>query len=134
MVTWMPESSCFRTIFGTQRVRRSEKLTKSARQHFYLISSLIHDKWSKKTSLLLWSEILGLSGNTLTEDHMYFCQNTFCIFEIYVNFCAFSKIRSTVDLKYFGSYILRKMRLLECPKPSLSEPPSGVNVVPGSKH
>ena len=44
---------------------------KSPWSHFYHKFPLILDKLSRKTSLLLRSEVLGLFGNILTADHMY---------------------------------------------------------------
>ena len=71
VVTWMPETSCFRTPFRSQGVHVSQTLLKSARQHFYPNSPIMGDKLGLKTSLLVRSEILGLIGNTLLADHMY---------------------------------------------------------------
>ena len=70
VVTWMPETSCFRTPFGNQRVHGSQTLRNTAWQHFYPNFKLIRKKTSWKTSLPVRSEILGLFGNTLTTDHM----------------------------------------------------------------
>ena len=71
MKHWVAESSCFRTLFGNQRVHGSQTLTKCARRHFYPNFPLIWDKVSDKTSFLVISEILGLFGNWLTADHMF---------------------------------------------------------------
>ena len=42
-------------------------------QHFYPNFPLISGKLRWKTSLLVRSKILGLFGNTLIADHIYFC-------------------------------------------------------------
>ena len=46
-------------------------MLKSPWQQFYHKFHLILDTLSRKTSVLVRSEVLGLSGNTLTADHMY---------------------------------------------------------------
>ena len=57
VLPWMPKSSCFRTPFGSQSVRVSQTLVKSARNRFYPIFPLIQDKLSRKFSLSIWSKI-----------------------------------------------------------------------------
>ena len=74
-LTWMYESLCFRTPFGTQPAIGSQTLLEPEREHFYTKLLLISDNLSWKTSLLIISEILGLSFNTLTTYHMYCLQN-----------------------------------------------------------
>ena len=69
------KSSCFRTPFVSPRVPLYQTLAKSARQNLYPKFLWIQDKLSKKTSLSVRSEILGMFGNTLTVDHMYFRHN-----------------------------------------------------------
>ena len=71
VVAWMPESSCFRTLFRSQSVYGSQTLLKFARQDVYPNFSLIQDKLKEKTFLLVRSEIFGLFGKTLAVDHMY---------------------------------------------------------------
>ena len=71
----MPESSCFKTPFGSQRVKASETLPKSARQHFYVNFPSISKKLSCVWCLLVESEMLGPSFKTLTAVHMYSCHN-----------------------------------------------------------
>ena len=68
--------SSFRTPFDSQYVKEPEKVLKSARQKFYLITSLPCKKLSWKMSLLLLSEILGLFVNKLTVDDTHSCYNT----------------------------------------------------------
>ena len=65
------ESSCFGTPFESQRVHGSQTLLKLTWQHFYPNFSLIQDKLSQKTYILVRSEILVLFDNTLTVSHMY---------------------------------------------------------------
>ena len=62
------------------------------------------------------------------------CSNSFSIFKIYIKFSAFWKKKSASWLKYFRSYWLRNMWLLEGHKAPVSEHPSGVNVFTGPKH
>ena len=69
----MLESWCFRISFESQRVHRSKTLLKPALQHFYPDFLLIQDKLSWERFLLVRPEILGVFGNTLTGDHIYFC-------------------------------------------------------------
>ena len=66
----MPKSSRFRTTLESQRVHGFQSLLKSARQHFHLNFPLSQGQLSKKTSLLVRCEILGLFANTLTAAHM----------------------------------------------------------------
>ena len=67
----MPESSCFRTSFDSERVHKCQILLKPALQDFYPNFPLIQDKLSQKTFLLVSSEMLGLFRKTLTADHVY---------------------------------------------------------------
>ena len=66
----MPEISCFRTPFDSQRIHVSKTILKSARQNFYPNFPLTKDKLSYKTSPSVRSEIAVLIVNTLTADHM----------------------------------------------------------------
>ena len=75
VLTWINESSCFRTFFQSQRVHVSQAILKSARQHFYPNFPLRQEKLSWKRSLSLRSEISVLLVNTLTSDHMHSHQN-----------------------------------------------------------
>ena len=156
VVTWMPESSCFRTALQSERVHVPQTPVKSTRQKFYPKFPLIQDKLSSKTSLLVRPEILGVFGKRLTTDHKYFrrnwekfpqhvetplsskIENIFwnfhCIFGIYMKFCGFSKKTSASYLKYFGGYWVREMWLLKCLKAPILEHPSRVNAFTGPKH
>ena len=71
MVTWMPESSYFRTPFESQRVHGYYTLPERPWQHFYQNFPFMQDTLSWKTCLLVRSEMLELFGNTLSADHMY---------------------------------------------------------------
>ena len=71
VVSWMPESFCFRTLFWSQRVNGFKTLLKCARRCFYAILPRIANKSSTKTSLLLRSETLRLSFNRLTNYQTY---------------------------------------------------------------
>ena len=73
VVTWMPESFCFRTPFGSPRVNGSKTLLKSARQPFYDNFPLKSNKLSCLSCLIVRSVILGPFFNTLTTDQMYSC-------------------------------------------------------------
>ena len=75
VLTSIPESSCFRTPFESQRLHLSQTLLKFPQQYFYPNFPLTTDKLSQKTSLSVRSEISGLFGNTLTADHIYFHHN-----------------------------------------------------------
>ena len=94
-------------------------MPKSPWKHFYPNFLLIKETLSWKTSLLVRSEILGLFGNTLTDDHMYSrrslreisgrCSNAtiwktkkilsifYWVFEMCRKFCAVLKKRSVSD-------------------------------------
>ena len=69
--TSMPESSCFRTPFKSQRLHVSQTMLKSARKNFYPNFWLTKDKSSQKTCLWFRSEISVLFVNSLNADHMY---------------------------------------------------------------
>ena len=71
VVTSMPESSYFRTLFESQCIHGCKTLLRPALQHFYPNFPLSQNKLSWKISALVISEILGLFGNTLTADNMY---------------------------------------------------------------
>ena len=60
MVVSIPESPCFRTLFGNQSVRGPQTLLKSPWQHVYPNFPAIQDKLSQKTSPLVRSEMLAL--------------------------------------------------------------------------
>ena len=65
VVTWMPEISCFRTPFGSNRVKGSQTLLKSTRQHFYANFSFMSDKVRCVSCLLVGSKMWGASFNAL---------------------------------------------------------------------
>ena len=71
----MPESSCFKTPFRSQRVNGSQALLKPARQRFYPNFLLMSDKLGWKTSFLGKSKILELVFNKFAACYMYSCQN-----------------------------------------------------------
>ena len=75
VVTSMPESSCFRTPFGSKRVKRSQTLLKSARHHFYRNFPFMTNNVRCVSFLLVRSEMLGPSFNTVTAYHTYSCHN-----------------------------------------------------------
>ena len=75
VVVWMPESCCFRTTFEGKRVKGSETLLKSARQHFYANVSFISDKVKCVLCVLVGSKMWGANFNTLTAHDMYFSYN-----------------------------------------------------------
>ena len=71
--TLMTVSSCFRKPFTSKRVHVSQTLLQPALKQFNPNFPLIRDKWSRKTSPLVRSAILGLFGNMLTVHHIYSC-------------------------------------------------------------
>ena len=102
----------FQNTFHVSMCSQVPRLSKSPRLHFYPTFPVLWDKLSQKTSFLFRSKILGLFDNTLTVNHIYFRHNWgkfpqqvqmplsqkknilsdfFCIFEMYVKFCAFWK-------------------------------------------
>ena len=70
MVISMPISSWFRTAFASKDVHGSRTLLEPPLQHFHAHFRLIYGKLSRKKSLLVRSEIVGLFCNTLTLGHM----------------------------------------------------------------
>ena len=75
VVTWMLEISCFRTPFGSKRVKGRQAMVKSARQHFYANFSFMSHNVRRVSCLLVRSEMWRPSFNTLTADHKYSCHN-----------------------------------------------------------
>ena len=63
--------SCFRTLFGNERVNGFQTLLKAARHHYNPLFSWIRGKLSWKKSALGWPEILRLFVNILTADDKY---------------------------------------------------------------
>ena len=71
VLAWMPESSCFRTLFRSESVHGKQTVLKSFWRDVYPNFPLIQDNLSQKRSLFVRCEILGLFGNTLAADQMY---------------------------------------------------------------
>ena len=67
----MFKRSCYRTLFGNQRINGFQTLPKSARRHYYPIFPWIRDILSWIKLALLWCDILRLFVNTLTADNKY---------------------------------------------------------------
>ena len=75
VVAWMPESSSFRTPFGSQSVHEFQTLLTSATDNFYPHFAVIQHILSQKIVLLVRSKIVGVFGKTLPADDMYSRQN-----------------------------------------------------------
>ena len=75
VVTWMLNSSRFRTPFGSQRGNGFKRPLQPARQHFLPNFLLMSAKLSWKKWLLVRSWMLGPCFSTLTNYHMYSRQN-----------------------------------------------------------
>ena len=71
VLTFMPNSSCFWKLTGSERVNKSQKLMKSAKKYYYPNFSSLWTKLSKKKLFLIRFEILGLLDNTLTANYKY---------------------------------------------------------------
>ena len=67
----MAKNPRVRTLIDSQHVKGSEKLLKSARQHFAQIWWSLWKKIISKNSILLVSQILRLFVNILTPDDKY---------------------------------------------------------------
>ena len=67
----MPKNACVITLMGSQHVKRTKTLLKSARQYFCHIFWSLWKKISSKNSFLEVSEILRLFVNILTPDDKY---------------------------------------------------------------
>ena len=61
----------FRTSFDSQHFKTSEKLVKSAWEHFYHVFSSLWEDMSWKVSPLVKFEIFGVSINTLNAHDKY---------------------------------------------------------------
>ena len=70
VVTEMSKRARYKTPSENQHVKGSQRLLKSARQHFYPIFSSPQEKLSKKKKQVL-CEILELLVHTLTADDKY---------------------------------------------------------------
>ena len=66
--------SCFRTLFGNQRVNGFQTPLKVATHHYYHFFPWISGKLSWKKTALLWLKILRHLFNTLTADDKYSCR------------------------------------------------------------
>ena len=71
----MSKTVHFRTFFDSQHVKVYQTLQRSAPQHFYHISASVFKKITRKISLIVICEILGLFVNTLIEDDNYCFHN-----------------------------------------------------------
>ena len=67
----MLKMSCVRKLMGSQKVKGTKTLLKSARQYFCHIFWSLWKKISSKNSFLEVSEILRLFVNILTPDDKY---------------------------------------------------------------
>ena len=67
----MPKKPRVRIVMDSQRVKVTETMIKSARQHFCHISWSLWNKITSKNSLLVVNEILRTFVNTLTSDDKY---------------------------------------------------------------
>ena len=67
----MPKKPHVRILMDSQRLKRSEKLLKSARQYFCHILWSLWREISSKSSVLIVSEILRLFVSLLTPDEKY---------------------------------------------------------------
>ena len=71
VATETSKRSCFKTSFANERVNWFKTLQKSARHHYYPLSSSIRGKLSWKKSPSVWYEILRLFVNTWTAGDKY---------------------------------------------------------------
>ena len=71
----MPRSSCFRRPFGSQNVHEAKTVLNNAREDLHSNFAVIQHILSQKTSVLVTSEILGVFGNTLSGDDVYYPYN-----------------------------------------------------------
>ena len=67
----MSKKPRFRTSFESQHAKRSQKLLKSTRQHFYQIFLSLREKWSWTISLSVISEILRLFVNKFVNKKLF---------------------------------------------------------------
>ena len=111
---------------------------------FILLLLLLSDKLSYKTSLVVRSEILGQSFNTVKAYHMFslqnwgnsrnkfkrnYLQNQNHFLKVLLHFWNFHKILCFLKKKIILiSYSLRRKWLLKCPKGLVLERSSAVNV------
>ena len=115
VTTYTSKRSCLRTPFADERVNKFQTLLKSARHHYYPLSSSIRGKLSWETFALVWYEILRLFFNAWTAGDNYSERNMqslrqkvsnaiisetkdfflifYCISEMCLKFGAFSKIQ-----------------------------------------
>ena len=75
VLTWIHESSYFRTVFGSKRGKASQTLLKSTQQPFYGNFSFMSNKVSCVSCLLGLSKMWGASFNTFTANDIYSCHN-----------------------------------------------------------
>ena len=133
----MSKKPDLRTPFDSQHAKKVQKLLKSVRQLFYQTFQSIFKRLSRKMSLLVICEILGLLVDTLMSI-LFVIRRIYCnqfkrnylrnkIF--FLTFCSISEICIT-----FWNYRLQKTWLDESLKISISELLSTVNIPKGPKH
>ena len=67
----MPKNSCVKTLVGSQHVKGSKTVLKSARQYFCQIFWWLWNKSSSENSVLVVCEILRLFVKILTLEEKY---------------------------------------------------------------
>ena len=152
----MHSRDCFWKPFGSERVKMSQKLLKSAEKCFYPTFWSFWAKLSSKKLFLIGSEILGMLVNTLTANYEYSRsnrENLVSQIEIKLSkkplkfyavlFFNFSDLHQVVNVltktwasgvKYFWSYWLQKICLFKCITAIVSENPLAVNVLTSLKN
>ena len=131
VLTWVPESSCFRTPFGSNRVKGSQTLLKSARQHFYANFHSCQAKWEMYHTF--WWD-MKCEDRLITRWRLITC------FSVSIDRNSRNKFQRNYlqyqkhFLELFRSYWIQKMCLLECPKAPVSEHPFVVNLLKVLKH
>ena len=152
----MPKKPLVRTLMGSQHVKGTERLIKSARQCFCDIFWSLSNEISSKNSVLVVSEILRLFVNILSPYDKYSfsvkasvlwnqfkcyylkIKKHFWIF--FLDFRNLHQISNSLEKRWaseffcFWNYRLQKVGLLKCPKSRVAEHFWGVNMLEGPKH
>ena len=108
----MSKRPSFMQRFGRQHVDGSQKLLRSARNHFYTSPPIIRARSSRQVYVLVRSELLGQFFNTLTADYKYSRQNRENLSQqvpmqtsLKLKTCSrffITFLKSTLNLQYFG--------------------------------
>ena len=99
MVRTLSKEWRFRTSFGIQHVKASQRLANSPSQRFYHVFSSFSGQLIWKMSPIVLGEILGVFVNTLTGDGKY-------LFQDFQNLSLHIQMQISEKLKIFSEFFV----------------------------